>query len=312
MSSPDAPDPRSSTVASSFGRSGLGPRAFSTLALWTLVVGVFLWGHAFGFILLIGGLTLLGTWEYHLITRRAGVLPMPKLGLIGASIYTAALYYLLLHGRQDETHLLDGMALAAFTGLAFFLHLRLPVEGQRPIIALAVTLLGFVYLAIGMNFTGRVLFFDYPGSGKPAGAWLALWLVAVTKFTDMGAYLVGTAIGKKKLIPHISPGKTREGLIGAFGASQAIGCGLYALFPSQLALLGGWNHVVILGFLIAFAAIIGDLAESLFKRGLATKDSGHTLPGIGGVLDLIDSLIFSAPLLYFYLRWLHFPPVFHP
>ena len=312
MSPPDTPDPRPRTAASSFGRSGLGPRALSTIALWTLVVGFFLWGQALGFVILVGGLTLLGTWEFHLIIRRAGVLPMPRLGLIGALIYTVALYHLLLHGRQEQTHLLDGMALAAFTGLAFFLHMRAPVDGQRPIVALAVTLLGFVYLAIGMNFTGRVLFFDYPGAGKPDGAWLAIWLVAVTKFTDMGAYLVGTAIGKKKLIPHISPGKTREGLIGAFGASLAIGCGLYALFPSQLALLGGWNHVVTLSFLIAIAAIIGDLAESLFKRGLATKDSGHTLPGIGGVLDLIDSLIFTAPLLYFYLRWLHYPPVFHP
>lgn len=311
MSSPDASDPRPASAASSFGRSGLGPRAISTVGLWAVVVLLFVWGHPLGFTLLIGGLALLGTWEFHVITRRASVLPMPRLGLGGALVYTIALYSLLLHGKQDETHLLDGMALAAFTGLAFFLHLLAPVDGQRPIVALALTVLGFVYLSIGMNFTGRVLFFEYAGESRPPGAWLALWLVAVTKFTDMGAYLVGTAIGKKKLIPHISPGKTREGLIGAFGASQAIGCGLYALFPAQLAQLGGWPHVVLLGFLIALAAIIGDLAESLFKRGLATKDSGHTLPGIGGVLDLIDSVIFTAPLLYFYLRWLHCPPVFN-
>lgn len=311
MSSPDAPDSRPST-SSSFGRSGIGPRTISTFGLWALVVGLFLWGHPLGFVLLVGGLAFLGTWEFHIIAHRAGILPMPKLGMGGAVVYTAGLYYLLLQGRQDETHLLDGMALAAFTGLAFFLHLLAPVDGQRPVVALSVAVLGFVYLSIGMNFAGRVIFFDYATTGKPAGAWLALWLVAVTKFTDMGAYLVGTAIGKKKLIPHISPGKTREGLIGAFGASLAIGCGLYALFPGQLALLGGWVHVVILCCLLATAAIIGDLAESLFKRGLAAKDSGQTLPGIGGVLDLIDSVIFTGPLLYFYLRWLHHSPVFYP
>ena len=69
--------------------------------------------------------------------------------------------------------------------------------------------------------------------------------------------------------------------------------------------MGGWDDAVILGLLLAGAAVVGDLAESLLKRSLATKDSGQALPGIGGVLDLIDSLCFSAPVLYFYLHLRH-------
>lgn len=298
---------RPDSAGSAFGRTGLASRSLSTLGLWATVIGIFVWGDPRGFALLIGGLGVLGTWEFHIIVRRAGVVPMGRFGMLGALAYTLALYALLLQGNEDATHLLDGMAISLFAGLAFFLHLGGAVDGQRPVISLALAILGFVYLAFGMNFTGRVVFFDYSGTGPPPGAWLALWLVAVTKFTDMGAYLVGTAIGKTKLIPHISPGKTREGLLGAVLFSQIAACGLYAGFPAHLAPLGGWVHVVVLGLVLAAAAVIGDLAESLLKRSLAIKDSGHSLPGIGGVLDLIDSVIFTAPILYFYLHWLHHP-----
>src|SRR5690606_1770266 len=102
-------------------------------------------------------------------------------------------------------------------------------------------------------------------------------------------------IGRNKMIPHVSPGKTWEGFGGALVFAQLAACGLYALFPAGLALLGGWSHVVTLGFLLALLAVVGDLAESVVKRSLGVKDSGNMLPGIGGALDLIDSLCFTAP-----------------
>ena len=110
-------------------------------------------------------------------------------------------------------------------------------------------------------------------------------------------------IGRHKMIPRISPGKTWEGFFGALFFSQLAACGLFALFPTQLAALGGWPHVIILGFVLALLAVVGDLAESVVKRSLGAKDSGNMLPGIGGALDLIDSLCFTAPVLYFYLKW---------
>jgi phosphatidate cytidylyltransferase len=117
----------------------------------------------------------------------------------------------------------------------------------------------------------------------------------------MGAYLTGSLIGKHKLVPHISPAKTWEGLGGALGFSLLASLGLFWLMPTQLSALN-WTHAAVLGLLLGFAAVIGDLAESIVKRSTGVKDSGNFLPGIGGALDLIDSLLFTAPLLFFYLR----------
>jgi phosphatidate cytidylyltransferase len=114
-------------------------------------------------------------------------------------------------------------------------------------------------------------------------------------------------IGKHLLIPHISPAKTWEGF---FGALVFATIGSYAVFfflGDQLTYLD-WTHATVLGVLLGFSAIIGDLAESIIKRSTGVKDSGNFLPGIGGALDLIDSLLFTAPLLFFYLRLvLHVP-----
>src|SRR5207249_10535096 len=128
-----------------------------------------------------------------------------------------------------------------------------------------------------------------------------LYLIAITKFSDMGAYLTGSVIGRHPLIPHISPKKTWEGFFGALGFSLLASLALFKLMPGHLAALN-WTHATILGLLLGFAAIIRDLAESIVKRSTGVKDSGRLLPGIGGALDLVDSLLFTAPLSFFYLR----------
>jgi phosphatidate cytidylyltransferase len=129
-----------------------------------------------------------------------------------------------------------------------------------------------------------------------------LWLIVVTKFSDMGAYLTGSLIGKHPLVPHISPKKTWEGFFGALAFSAAGGCALVALLPNKLQHLN-LVHAGVLGVGLGFAAVVGDLAESIIKRSTDVKDSGSLLPGIGGALDLIDSILFTAPLMFFYLRF---------
>ena len=104
-------------------------------------------------------------------------------------------------------------------------------------------------------------------------------------------------------VPHISPKQTWEGIFGALAFSIGGACGLIALMPVKLALLN-YTHAIILGLVLGFAAVIGDLAESLIKRSCNVKDSGRFLPGIGGALDLIDSILFTAPMMFFYLRFL--------
>jgi len=103
------------------------------------------------------------------------------------------------------------------------------------------------------------------------------------------------------MIPHISAKKTWEGFFGALVFAFLCSLALFKLMPGHLSVLT-WTHATILGLLLGFAAVIGDLAESIIKRSTGVKDSGNLLPGIGGALDLLDSLLFTAPLLFFYLR----------
>jgi phosphatidate cytidylyltransferase len=113
---------------------------------------------------------------------------------------------------------------------------------------------------------------------------------------------VGVVFGRHKMIPHISPGKTWEGLAGAFLGAFAAAHGMVALFGSHIPMIDH-AHAAGLAVALAIITVVADLAESVVKRCLAVKDSGHFLPGIGGALDLIDSLLFTAPAawLYFHL-----------
>src|SRR5262249_1986283 len=118
---------------------------------------------------------------------------------------------------------------------------------------------------------------------------------------DTGAYVVGSLFGKHKMIPRISPGKTWEGFAGAIVVSTGVSVAFAHIAGSRLAGVN-WVHAVILGVILSVTAVIGDLIESLFKREAGLKDSGAYFPGIGGILDLLDSLLFNAPLMYVYLR----------
>ena len=293
-STPTAPAPSKATV---FVR-----RTASTLLLWAIVAGIFYSMNAPAYLGLITALTLLSTIEYFRMLQEAGVSCFPRLGLVTSAAYCGMVFYLFNGGGKAILPEVDLFAIAFTTMAAFTLQLRYPARGIEALLSVAANLLGFVYIVFLFHFASRITFM-VPGDAAVPGAYLLLWLLAVTKFTDMGAYIVGSMIGKHKMIPHISPGKTWEGFAGALFFAQLAACGLYALMPVKLAVLSGWPHVIALGFIIAILAVIGDLAESVVKRALGAKDSGRMLPGIGGALDLIDSICFTAPALYFYLKW---------
>ncbi|NQX02990.1 CDP-archaeol synthase [bacterium] len=287
-------------------------RSASTLFLWGLVTAIFLSGRSWAFLGLMGGLSMIATVEYFRLLRAASVKCFPRFGIGMAAVYLACLYWHCWRGEKSIPLDLDALAIFAVVAGSFALQLRNPIRGLESLMATAANLLGFVYIAFLFNFTARVTFLvpsadAVPGLVGSSGAFLLLWLLAVTKFTDMGAYIVGSMIGRHKMIPHVSPGKTWEGFGGALLFSQLAACGLYALFPEQLGFFKEWGHVIALGFLLAVLAVIGDLAESVVKRALDAKDSGNMLPGIGGSLDLIDSICFTAPALYFYLKWVLLP-----
>ena len=302
----DTPTPPSPSKALVFFR-----RSASTVLLWGLVSAVFVSRWSWAFLGLIGVLAIIATIEYFRMLRAAKVACFPRFGIWVAVAYCAALHWFFLTGKTPHPDL-DGLAVFIVVAGSFTLQLRHPIRGLQPLLAVAANVLGFIYIAVLFNFAARVLFMIPDGTLAPSmvgehGAFLLLWLMAVTKFTDMGAYITGSLIGRHKMIPHVSPGKTWEGFGGALVFSQLAGIGLFLAFPAQLSVLGHLGHVFALGLLLALLAVVGDLAESIVKRALEAKDSGRMLPGIGGSLDLIDSVCFTAPALYFYLKWLLLP-----
>ncbi|MES2657825.1 MAG: CDP-archaeol synthase [Verrucomicrobiota bacterium] len=303
----DSPPPPAQSKALVFAR-----RSASTLFLWGLVTAIFFSGKSWAMLALIGFLTMVATIEYFKMMRAAGVKCFPCFGIALAAVYSGFLYWRFQQGGKSLPQDIDALAVFMAIAVPFTLQLRHPIRGMEALQAVAVNLLGFIYIAFLFNFAARVTFLapgaaDVPGLVGKSGAFLLLWLLAVTKFTDMGAYITGSMIGRHKMIPHVSPGKTWEGFGGALLFAQLAGCGLYALFPQHLHFLTSWGHVIFLGVLLSVLAVIGDLAESVLKRSINAKDSGSMLPGIGGSLDLIDSICFTAPALYFYLRWVLLP-----
>ncbi len=289
-------------------------RTASTLLLWCLVTSVFISHYTWAFLALMGGLGILATIEFYRMLRASGVVCFPRFGMLLGVCYSLVIYWQLHQGNREVSFAIDAAAIFISIAGAFTLQLGYPIRGHESLVAVAANVLGFLYVPFLFNFLARLSFMvpevnSIQGRVGDSGAFTLLWLLAVTKFADMGAYIIGSMMGRHKMIPHVSPGKTWEGFGGALLFSQLAGCGLYALFPVQLAFFHAWGHVVFLSLLLAVLAVIGDLAESVVKRALDAKDSGKMLPGIGGSLDLIDSICFTAPALYFYIRWILLP---HP
>ena len=277
-------------------------RFASTIALWSIALLIIFSGYEIAFFGLIASFGLLTLWEFYGMLDHKG-LPNFKITamICGAIMLCGSFYYFskvgVAHSYDFEMAVLLGFLLTVFTRQMF--------EGLRedaPLRTMAYTLFGLLYVLWLYNFITKIVYVvPRSPAGEVTGQFYVLYLIAVTKFSDMGAYLTGSVIGRHKLIPHISPAKTWEGLGGALAFSLLASLGLLALMPSQLAALN-WTHATALGLLLGFAAVVGDLAESIIKRSTGVKDSGNFLPGIGGALDLVDSLLFTAPLLFFYLR----------
>lgn len=183
-----------------------------------------------------------------------------------------------------------GLAVLALTGLGLFLFglFRFPdtKRGAQVAVALAG---GLIYLPVLLSFAPRVRAFD---NGL---AWLFLVLV-VTWFGDTGAYFAGRAFGRTKLFPRVSPKKTWEGAIGGALTSVAGACVVKAIGLPDV----GWGHIIVLATLADAGGVVGDLIESMLKRSFGVKDSGWIMPGHGGILDRIDGLLVTAPLIWVY------------
>jgi phosphatidate cytidylyltransferase len=219
----------------------------------------------------------------------------------GAAMLCGSFYY-FSHLGPGRSYDFEMAVLLLFLLTVFTRQMFDKLRDDAPLRTMAYTLFGLLYVLWLYNFITKIVYVvPRSPAGAVTGQFYVLYLIAITKFSDMGAYLTGSLIGRHQLIPHISPNKTWEGFFGALAFSLFASLALFKIMPGHLPVLN-WTHATVLGLLLGFAAVIGDLAESIIKRSTGVKDSGNMLPGIGGALDLIDSLLFTAPLLFFYLR----------
>lgn len=244
-------------------------------------------------VLTISLLTGIGVWEYARLAKAKGLRPATRLMISVAILEVLAFYVSLAYPEWSRLALL--MIVLGF--ISFFIaHFR---KTENALMHVAVEFFSVCYVAIPFSFVLAIL---YPQTSHGDGRWWLFYLIAVTKITDVGGYFIGKLWGKHPLAPHLSPRKTMEGAIGGF--CFAVGLSLLLCIWGRMV---GWNlsfwNATWMGMAIGVLAQVGDLSESLLKRDASVKDS-NTIPGIGGVLDLLDSILFTSPVVYFFIRFL--------
>jgi len=255
----------------------LKTRIIAGILMLPLLLVVYIGGYVLlGTCLIIG---ILGVREFYNGFRKAGVSPCDYVAYAAA----AALYALNISGVDFKWYMLWFFGVVLACALYMFNVKKRKAEDG------AATMLGIFY----------IIFFSYHVTliQQIAGFSILLWLVFITAFgTDIAAYFTGSAIGKHKLCPDISPKKTVEGAIGG-ALGSVILCGVFGYFFAFDLLI----HCLILGAVGGVFAQLGDLTASVFKRSMGIKDFGSLIPGHGGVLDRFDSVLFTAPAIYYYI-----------
>jgi phosphatidate cytidylyltransferase len=286
------------------------PRLISTVVLWGALIVAYRLRSEIAFAILISIPALGALWEYFALLKAGEISHHRGMGMAAALLLIGLNFWLL----QSADPLIR---LAIFPGeaavMAFFVMALFLREygrnnpGRATAEGITFTLLGVIYIPWLFLFMAKLLYLTpRTPDGHLTGQYLVLFVVAVTKFTDVGAFLCGSLFGRTPFFPNISPKKTWEGILGGVGLGVAVGWGVFHFFGQHLP---PFSLMLVLGLalLLAIAGVAGDLAESLLKRSVHSKDSGHALPGIGGGLDLIDSLLFTLPLFYFIVLFLLHP-----
>lgn len=233
-----------------------------------------------------------GMFEFFSLTKKLELKADASVAYLGAA--GLIVLFVLDAPRQDPSMLL--VMLAGFLILVLVTQtFRFQKDFSKMLTGMGVTVLGVLYLA----FLGGFLIATRVGFDNVLSTKLLLFFFVVIFGSDAGQYFTGKAIGKRKLAPAISPNKTVEGLIGGLVAAGAFAALCTLTFFPELP----YKFGVPLAVTMAALGALGDLAESAMKRGSKTKDAASILPGHGGLLDRLDSLLFNAPLLYYFARF---------
>ncbi|RKX36093.1 MAG: phosphatidate cytidylyltransferase [Verrucomicrobia bacterium] len=276
----------------------MAKRIISTIGLWSVTIGVL---YAFGIagaVWIVAIVAVASQHELYTMFEKMGERPFRALGLILGLVMILASYYTNAIFSHGEMQGLDAGIIAVCIVIACIRIMRERDSSNR-LETIVYTVFGLVYIPFMLNFEIRVM--ALPEDPK-IGLMLGIWVVAVTKFCDVGALLVGMVIGRTKMAPHASPKKTWEGAVGGVIIAALVGAGLVLVFPNLFPPTLTPLIAALTAVPVASAGIVSDLIESIFKRRAEIKDSGKWIPGIGGAFDLADSLILGAPVAYFLFR----------
>ncbi len=227
-------------------------------------------------------LTIAGLYEFFTMVEKKGISIYKYFGIIIGAIIPLSVAYRFELTRNWEFFFI---VLALLFLIIMQLRRR---ENTGTVVGISVTMFGIMYISWFLSFIIKIRYLEN-------GFGLVITLLLITKLGDIGAYLIGTRFGKRLLIPRISPKKSVEGSIGGLIFS------ILGAFVCRPFLPLTYLYLAFIGLFLGVLGQLGDLSESLMKRDCQIKDSGNLFPGMGGVLDVIDSLLFTAPVFYFYM-----------
>lgn len=266
-------------------RLNLTRRVWSSILILALAALITFWFPNWVFALLASGFIGLGLYEYFNIVQKKGIFVYKYFGITIGMLVPVIVY--LQMGTEGYFTLEPFLIIIACLFIFVLQFTRRDIS--EALSSISVTMFGLLYIAWLFSFFVKLKFLT-------DGALLVSFLIVVTKMGDIGAYFAGNLFGVHSLIARISPNKTIEGTMGGLTFSIASAMLSKAYLPKFT-----YGHLFALGLLLGILAQVGDLAESLLKRDCGVKDSASSFSGFGGVLDILDSLIFTAPIFYFYI-----------
>jgi len=262
-------------------------RTVTSILLIAAVSVVIFLAPNWAFCLVVTLLVAMGQFEFFKMVENKKIFVYKYFGTIVGSLVPIVIF--MGHSFQDLRNL-EPLLIVVACLFTFTLQFIRRDNERDHLVSMAVTVFALFYIAWFFSFLVKLKFLEN-------GAGLVAFLIFVTKGADIGAYIVGSRFGKTELLPRISPNKTKEGTLGGILISMVLAVILGSFFTGFSVL-----HNLMLGMALATIGQVGDLAESLIKRDCGIKDSALYISGIGGILDLIDSLLFTIPVFYFYIK----------
>jgi len=262
-------------------------RLLSSIAM--IAITAFAVINKWAFLVVLIALIIGGLYEFFYLISKKGI---PIYSYTG--ILIGVLIPLLTFFRFEPTRGWELLFIVLFLLLIFILQFNRK-DNTNAIVGISTTLFGVVYVSWFFSYLIKVRFL-LPGAD---GIKLLAFILIITKAGDIGALFIGSRYGKNPLLPKVSPNKTVEGSLGSLIVSMLTAVLIQGWFPAQLGF--SFVQIALVGALFGIIGQLGDMCESQIKRDCDVKDSGKILPGLGGILDAIDSLLFCAPVFYFFM-----------